>query len=128
MKRGSPVIYISIVIILIIGFFSYQYLVKIYESTVKLEPQNLFADNQSTITISVIPLNSFSWKALFRNSPAEFEIIEGNSLVEIKLLDKEEGKLILKAKSETGKVVVKIKSKYSLLPMVVEILVQPNLT
>ena len=128
MKRGSPVIYISIVIILIIGFFSYQYLVKIYESTVKLEPQNLFADNQSTVTISVIPLNSFGWKALFRNSPAEFEIIEGNSLVEIKLLDKEEGKLILKAKSETGKVVIKIKSKYSLLPMVVEILVQPNLT
>ncbi|MDO8549670.1 MAG: hypothetical protein Q7S39_05910 [Ignavibacteria bacterium] len=128
MKRGSPVIYISIVIILIIGFFSYQYLVKIYESTVKVQPQNLFADNQSTVTISVIPLNSFGWKALFRNSPADFEIIEGNSLVEIKLLDKEEGKLILKAKSETGKVVIKIKSKYSLLPMVVEILVQPNLT
>ncbi len=128
MKRGSPVIYISILIILIIGFFFYQYVIKIYESTVKVEPQNLFADNQSIVTISVIPLNSFGWKALFRKSPAEFEIIEGGSLVEIELLDKEEGKLILKAKSDGGKVVVKIKSKHSLLPMIVEILVQPNFT
>jgi hypothetical protein len=129
MKRGSPVIYILIlIIILIIGFFFYQYLIKIYESTVKVEPQNLFADNQSTITVYVIPLNSFGWKALFRNSPAEFEIIEGITLVEIKFLDKDEGKLILKAKSETGKVVVRIKSKHSLLPMVVEIMIQPNIT
>lgn len=128
MKIRRPVIYIPILIILIIGFFSYQYLIKIYESTVKVEPQNLFADNQSTITISVIPLNSFGWKALFRNSPAEFEIIEGGSLVEIELFDKEEGKLILKAKSETGRVVIRIKSKHSLLAMIVEIQIHPNVT
>lgn len=127
MKRRSPVIYISILITLTIGFFLYQYLIKIYESTVKVEPQNLFSDNQSTITISVIPLNSFGWKALFRNSPAEFEIMEGGSLIEIELLDKEKGKLILKAKSETGIVLVRIKSKHSLLPMIVEIQIQPYL-
>ncbi|OGU74312.1 MAG: hypothetical protein A2V93_04870 [Ignavibacteria bacterium RBG_16_34_14] len=128
MRRRSLLIYISILVILIIVFFVYQYLIKIYESTIKIEPQDLFADNQSTVTISVIPLNSFGSKALFRNSPAEFEIVEGSSLVEIKFLDKEEGKLILKAKSETGKVVVKIKSKHSLLPMIVEIPIQPNIT
>lgn len=129
MKRGNPVIYISIlIIILILGFFIYQYLIKIYESTVKVEPRNLFADNQSTLTISVVPLNAFGSKALFRNSPAEFEIIEGGSLVKIQLLDNENGLLILKAKSETGKVAVKIKSKHSLLPMMVEIMIQPNVT
>jgi len=128
MKRGSPAIYISIFIIVVIGFLFYQYIIKIYESTVEVEPKNLFADNQSTVTISVIPLNSFGWKALFRNAPAEFEITEGNTLVEILLHDKENGKLILKAISSTGKVVVQIKSKYSLLPMVVEIIIEPNLT
>ena len=128
MKRGRPVIYISIFIIVVIGFLFYQYIIKIYESTVEVEPKNLFADNQSTVTISVIPLNSFGWKALFRNAPAEFEIIEGNTLVEILQHDKENGKLILKAISSTGKVVVQIKSKYSLLPMVVEIIIEPNLT
>jgi hypothetical protein len=128
MKRGRPAIYISIFIIVVIGFLFYQYIIKIYESTVEVEPKNLFADNQSTVTISVIPLNSFGWKALFRNAPAEFEIIEGNTLVEILQHDKENGKLILKAKSGTGKVVVQIKSKYSLLPMVVEIIIEPNLT
>ena len=129
MKRGNPVFYISIFIaILIIGFFVYQYLIKIYEATLKVEPQNLFADNQSIVTISVIPVNSFGWKALFRSSPAEFEITEGSKLVEVKFLDKENGKLILKAKSETGKVVVRIKSKYSLLPMEVEIIILQNLT
>ncbi|HSP88950.1 MAG TPA: hypothetical protein VLN45_12515 [Ignavibacteriaceae bacterium] len=128
MKKGSLVIYISIVLIIIIGFFFYQYLVKIYETTVIVEPKELFADNQSTVTINVIPLNAFGWKALFRNSPAEFEITEGKSLVEIIEQNKEEGKLILKAKSETGKVVVTIKSKYSFLPMIAEIIIHPNLT
>ncbi|HEX9740503.1 MAG TPA: hypothetical protein VGA29_06975 [Ignavibacteriaceae bacterium] len=128
MKRGRPAIYISIFIIVVIGFLFHQYIIKIYESTVEVEPKNLFADNQSTVTISVIPLNSFGWKALFRNAPAEFEITEGNALVEILLHDKENGKLILKAISSTGKVVVQIKSKYSLLPMVVEIIIEPNLT
>jgi hypothetical protein len=128
MKRRSPLIYISILVILIIVFFVYQYLIKIYESTIKIEPKDLFADNQSTVTISVIPLNSIGWKALFRSSTAEFEIVEGSSLVEIQLLDKNTGKLILKAKSETGKVVVKIKSKYSLLAMVAKIIIQPNIT
>src|SRR5690606_37611072 len=128
MEKKGIIIYTVIILSLIIFFLFYQYFVKIYETTVNVEPDKLFADNQSTIIISVIPLNGFGWKALFRNSPAEFEIQEGKNLVEIVKYDSENGKLILKAKSETGKVVVKIKTKFSLLPMVAEIFIYPNFT
>jgi hypothetical protein len=128
MKRGNLVIYIIIPVVLILGFLLYQYLFKVYEAVAEVEPAELFADNQSTVEIIVIPLNSFGWKVPFRSSPSEFEIIEGKSLVEIKLMNREEGKMILSAKSETGKVVVRIKSRYSLLPMIVEIPIHPNLT
>ena len=127
MKRGNLIIFIIVPSVLLIIFFSYQYLIKVYESTVEVKPKNLFADNQSTITISVVPLNGLGWEALFRTSSAEFNVVEGVSLVEVILLDNEKGKLILKAKSEAGKVVVEIKSRHSLLPMLVEIYVQPNL-
>jgi hypothetical protein len=128
MKKGKLIIYILISLIIIFGFLAYQYLFKIYESAVIVEPKNLFADEQSTVTISVIPLNAFGWKALFRDAPAEFEITEGESLVEITGINKEKGTLTLRGKSETGKVVVKIKTRYSLLPMLVEIPVIRNLT
>ncbi len=111
-----------------VSFLFYKYFINIYETTVEVEPEKLFADNQSSVIISVIPLNAFGWKALFRSSSAEFEIIEGKFLAEIQLIDSDHGKLILKAKSETGKIVVKIKSKYSLFPMIVEIPVYPNFT
>lgn len=128
MKRGSLVFYILTPALIIFTFLFYQYIIKVYESTIEVEPEHLFADNQSTLKITVIPLNGFGWKALFRNSPAEFEIVEGKALVEVVLEDNESGEIILKAKSETGKIVVRIKSKHSLLPMMVEVFIQPNVT
>ena len=127
MKKGNLIFYIAGLIVVLLAFLAYQYLFRIYESTVEVEPENLFADNQSTVTINVIPLNAFGWKPLFRSSHAEFEITEGEALVEIISITKDEGEIILKAKSETGKVIVKIKSEYSLLPMVAEINILPNL-
>ncbi len=127
MKKGKLIIFIIVPSLLILGFLFYQYFIRIYESTVKVNPPNLFADNQSTVTVSVIPLNGFGGEALFRKASAEFEITEGKSLVEIVSINNDEGRLIFKAKSETGKVVVKVKSKFSLLPMVVEIRIEPNL-
>ncbi|RPI69629.1 MAG: hypothetical protein EHM47_13320, partial [Ignavibacteriales bacterium] len=106
MKKRKFVIYILIPLLIILTFLFYQYFIKIYEATVNVEPKSLFADNQSLLTITVIPLNGFGQEALFRNSPAEFQITEGSSLVEVILLHEAEGKLILKSKSETGKVVI----------------------
>jgi hypothetical protein len=127
MKR-STIIFLSIAIFLFVSFLFYKYFINIYETIVKVEPEKLFADSQSSIVVSVIPLNALGWKALFRYSTAEFEIIEGNSLAEIQFTDSVHGKLILKAKSETGKIVVRIKSEYSFFPMIVEIPVYPNFT
>jgi len=127
MKR-STIIFLSIVFLLLVSFLFYKYFINIYETTVEVEPEKLFADNQSSVIVSVISLNALGWKALFRNSPAEFEIIEGESLTEIQFTDSINGKLILKAKSETGKIIIKIKSEYSLFPMIVEIPIYPNYT
>jgi hypothetical protein len=127
-KRRINIYTAFIIFFLIIGFLFYQYLVNIYEVTVLVEPEALYADNQSTVIVSVIPLNSFGWKALFRTVTAEFEIEEGNTLVETIKADTKNGKLFLRAKYETGKVTIKIKSEYSLLPTTVEIPVYPNYT
>jgi hypothetical protein len=127
-KRRINIYTAFIIFFLIIGFLFYQYLINIYEVTVLVEPEALYADNQSTVIVSVIPLNSFGWKALFRTVTAEFEIEEGNTLVETIKADTKNGKLFLRAKYETGKVTIKIKSEYSLLPTTVEIPVYPNYT
>jgi len=108
------------------GLFFYHYFINIYEVTVSAEPEALYADNQSEVVIWVVPLNSFGWKALFRTASAEFEIKEGLPLVEIIKIDRENGKMILKAKSEKGKIVIEIKSPFSLLPTIIEIPVYPN--
>ncbi len=96
------------------------------KSLVSSKPEALYADNQSEVVISVVPLNSFGWRALFRTASAEFVIKEGLPLVEIIKIDKVNGRLILKAKSEKGKVVIEIKSPFSLLPTIIEIPVYPN--
>lgn len=127
-KRRINIYTAVIIILLVIGFLFYQYLVNIYEVTVLVEPEALYADNHSTVIVSVIPLNSFGWKALFRTVTAEFVIEEGNSLVETIKTDTKNGKLFLRAKYETGKITVRIESEYSLLPTIIEIPVYPNYT
>jgi len=124
--KGSIIIFISFLLLLSAGLIFYKYFINIYETTVSVEPAELYADNQSLATVSVVPLNSLGWKALFRTSPAEFEIIEGGSLAEIVFMDSGKGKLILKAKSVTGRIVINIISEYSLLPMRVEVPVHHN--
>ncbi len=114
------------IILLIICLASYYYLFNIYETTININPLNLFADNHSTASITIIPVNALGWKVPFRNIPADFEIKEGRQLVDIIYEDKKRGKLILQAKNITGTVVIYVKSKYSLLPSLVEIHIFPN--
>ena len=126
MRRNK--IYIIIFLsIAIIGLFLYQYVLNIYEVEIHVNPQNLYADNQSTLTINAIPINSFGMKAPFRDSPATFEIREGKDLVEIVTENEQQGFLTLQSKNRTGKVIVFVKPKYALLPSSVEIEILPNL-
>jgi hypothetical protein len=127
-KRRINIFTITIILFLVLIFLCYHYLINIYEVRVITEPEALYADNQSTVVVSVVPLNSFGWKALFRTVTAEFEIKEGASLVETVKVDTKNGKLFLRAKDETGKVTILVKSEYSLLPTIVEIPVYPNYT
>jgi hypothetical protein len=125
-KRKINIYTIVIISLLVGGLLFYHYFINIYEVTVSSKPEALYADNQSEVVISVVPLNSFGWRALFRTASAEFVIKEGLPLVEIIKIDKVNGRLILKAKSEKGKVVIEIKSPFSLLPTIIEIPVYPN--
>ena len=110
-------IYIVIVLIIILaGLFAYLFVFKIYEVTYTVNPESLFADNQSVITLSAEAVNSFGWKILFRKVPAYFQIKEGKNLVNIVFEDDERGILKLKAKDKVGTVIVYVRTRYALLP------------
>ena len=118
---------VLIILILIISLLIYYYLINIYEVKIFVFPKTLYADNKSTVTISVIPINALGNKAFFRSAYAEFKITEGNNLVDVVSIKNKEGKITLRAGNKTGKVVVIVKSDYALLPSVVEINVEPDL-
>ncbi len=126
MKR-SMIYFIAGIVLLIICFSAYLFIFNIYETEINVVPQNLFADNHSTISVSIIPINSFGWKVPFRHVRANFIIKEGKQLVDIVEESKYGDTIILRAKDKTGKVEVYVKSEYSLLPSLIEINVYPNL-
>jgi hypothetical protein len=125
MRKKIIAIYLVIFLlaVLLLGYF---FLYNIYGSEVRKNPENLFADTESRLTIEVIPINALGSKAIFRTSFAKFEIIEGKNLVEI--ISKDESKGILKIRSlgEAGIVGIKIKSQHSLFPEYIEIQIQPR--
>ena len=125
--KNPLAILVIIILIAIIGLASYSYIFKIYETKVETSAQSLFADNNSTVIISVVPVNSFGCKAPLRKSNAAFEIREGKELVDIVSEDDSSGTLILHAKYKTGKVIVYVKPELALLPTLVEINIYPNL-
>jgi hypothetical protein len=101
-----------------------MYVFNVYGDIINKQPENLFADYNSTIKIEVIPVNAFGWKIPFRKSSAEFNFIEGEKLVDIVEVDNQNGFIILKSKTDPGRVEISVKSKYSLLPnlVIIEIL------
>jgi len=120
-------IYLIVLISAVILFlFGKMYLFNIYEVEYEIHPKGLYADNQSTLEIRTIPLNAFGWRTPLRSAPAEFEIREGSELVEIINLDNENGYIKIKAKERVGKVSIYVKSKFSLLPTVFDINIEPN--
>ena len=120
MRKKIITIYFLIffLIVLLLGYF---FLYNIYGSEVRKSSANLFADPQSEMTIEVIPVNALGSKAFFRTSSAEFEVVEGNDLIEVKLKNKKDGVLIIRSKGVIGIVGIKIKSEHSLFPEYIEI-------
>jgi hypothetical protein len=125
MRRINIYIIAGIFLILIL-IFSFLYIFNIYEVNYTVKPQSLFADSESVVTISSIPINAFGRKAPFRKAPADFIIREGKELIDIIAEDSSKGILILKAKNKSGKIVVHAKSRYALLPSSFEINIYPK--
>ena len=120
-------IYLIVLIAAVILFlFGKMYVFNIYEVEYDVNPKGLYADNQSTLTIKTIPLNGFGWKAPLRSAPAEFEVREGAELIDIIKTDNENGIITIRAKDKPGKVSIYVKSKFSLLPTVFDIMIEPN--
>jgi len=122
----SQIILIISFFILILCFLVYHFVFSIYEVTYKISNTRIFADNESQVEITAVPVNSFGTKAPFRKAYAHFEIKEGASLVEIIKKDELSGKLILKSKTKTGTVIIHINSKYAILPTEIQINIFPN--
>mgnify|MGYP003525078239 FL=1 len=111
---------------LIVFLLGYFFLYNIYGSEVRKSPANLFADPESEMTIKVIPVNALGREAIFRTSSSEFEIIEGNDLIEVNSENKQNGVLQIRSKGLTGIVGIKIKSEHSLFPEYIEIEILPR--
>jgi len=120
MRKKIITIYFLIffLIVLLLGYF---FLYNIYGSEVRKSPANLFADPESEMRIEVIPINALGSKAFFRTSSAEFEIVEGNDLIEVKFKNNKDGVLQIRSKGVIGIVGIKIKSEHSLFPEYIEI-------
>ena len=124
--RRKEITLIFVLITLIAGFLIYSYSFKIYEVEISVTPKELFADNQSTVTIQACPINSFGKRILFRSVSAKFVITEGEKLVSIEKLDNKNGLLVLKAKDKTGTVSVVVTPEKSLLPSLIQVSINPN--
>jgi len=126
MKRGNQIYFLVVIVIIILGLLAYMNIFNIYEVTIRVEPNEIFADNQSVITITAVPLNSFGKKVPFRDVKAKFEISEGKELVTVLKKDEKKGILILKSTNKTGRVEIIVISDKSLLPTIVDFTIIPN--
>lgn len=102
----------------LLGYF---FLFNIYGNEIRKTPTNLFDDPESVMTIEVVPINSLGGKAILRTSSADFEIVEGNDLIEVSLINNKEGVLHIRSKGKPGIVGIKINSAHSLFPEYIEI-------
>lgn len=124
----DKLIYLIIsVVVLMASLFVWQYILAIYEVRFEVNPQELYADNESFIDIKAVPINSFGFQAPFRVAEISYIIEYGKDLVEIEE-NLAEGKLRILSKDKTGSLVITVKSKYSLMPTKIEIIINSNFT
>lgn len=105
------IIFLALVLILLF----YKVFFKVNKLEVNKEPEYLFPDGNSTITIYVKPYNRLGMEIPFKRVNVIFEIIEGRELIQI--VSKSHDKLIIRSKYKIGVVIIHIKNPYTFLPI-----------
>lgn len=108
----------------IIAYLIYYFIFNIYEVQVKTIPSNGKVEPNSKVEIYAEPVNSLGFKAPFRKSKSDFEIIEGKNLITDLEINVEEGKLVFFTKDMEGVVEIKIRSKHGFLPSLITIRIE----
>ncbi|MBK6915074.1 MAG: hypothetical protein IPH11_15940 [Ignavibacteriales bacterium] len=122
MNRRSIIYYLVLFLIILSALFFYNYVYSIYEIKYQISNQIIFCN--STAEIKAVGINAMGYEITFRTIRAEYEIIEGQDLVEIIYKDVSKGELKIKALSKSGIVTIRATSQYSLLPAIIEIPIQ----
>jgi len=125
MKSIKTFIFFFIVLVLA-GFILHYFILSIYEIKIVVKPKKVFADPSTEIKVTAKPINAMGWEVPFRTVKAKFKILEGNDLVIIKLVDEENGFILLQSIGTEGKVGIYIDSEYSLFPSYIEVQILPK--
>jgi hypothetical protein len=114
------------IILVLAGFTLHYYIFSIYEVNIVVKPKVVFADPSTEIKVTVEPINAMGWDIPFRTVKAKFKILEGDNLVIIKLVDEENGFILLQSIGTEGKVGIYIDSEYSLFPSYIKVQILPK--
>jgi hypothetical protein len=114
------------IVLVLAGFNLHYFIFSIYEVKIIVKPKEVFADPSSEIKVTAEPINALGWEVPFRTVKAEFKILEGNDFVTIKLVDEENGFILLQSMGTEGKVGIYIDSEYSLFPSYIEVQLLPK--
>ncbi len=109
------IVFLALVLILLV----YRVFFIVNKLEVNKEPEYLFPDGNSTITIYVKPYNKLGMEIPFKKVNVIFEIIEGRELIEI--VSKSPDKLILRSNYKIGVVIIHIKNSYTFLPIEINV-------
>ncbi len=108
------------------GFILHYFIFNIYEVKIVVNPKEVFAEPSTEIKVIAKPINAMGWEVPFRTVKTKFRILEGNDLVIIKLVDEENGFILLQSIGTEGKVGIYIDSEYSLFPSYIEVQILPK--
>jgi hypothetical protein len=114
------------IILILVGFNFHYFIFSIYEVNIVVKPNVVIADPSTEIKVTVKPINAMGWDVPFRTVKAKFKVLEGNDLVIIKLVNEENGFILLQSIGTEGKVGINIDSEYSLFLSYVEVQILPK--
>ncbi|MFB3057697.1 MAG: hypothetical protein ACE1ZQ_11120 [Ignavibacteriaceae bacterium] len=114
------------IVLFLAGFILHYFIFSIYEVKIVVKPNEVFADPSSVIKVTANPINAMGWEVPFRTVKAKFKILEGNNLVTIKLVDEENGIILLQSIGTEGKVGIYVDSEYSLFPSYIVVQILPK--
>jgi hypothetical protein len=114
------------IVLVLAGYNLHYFIFSIYEVKIVVKSREVFADPSTEIKVTAKPINAMGWEVPFRTVKTKFKILEGNDLVTIKLIDEENGFILLQSIGTEGKVGIYIDSEYSLFPSYIEVQILPK--